>query len=1796
MLGYHVAESSRFDQAASDRWCQTIQIGSASAKPLLCTPIPPDALSIATVLENGSVHASIRVPANASHASASLIGGPGRISAPLKIAAQGLVAALGATLLPLLATGVATADETPAEDPAKAISYDADVMPIFRKACFGCHQSGKRMGDYLMTDFAALTRGGETGEPAIVPGDPDASYLVSQITPVDGHAEMPKAPWPALSQVEVDTVRDWIAQGAVNDSPTQLGPVFDSENPPVYQNAPVVTSVDVSTDGKWIAAAGHHEVILIDAATGETAGRLIGMSPRINTVRFSPDSSRLAVAAGTPAESGELQVWDVASRQLKLSLPVSSDTLSGARWSPDGTQIAFGSVNIVRGVNAETGEEVLFQGAHEDWVLDTVFTVDGGHLVSIARDMTCKLTEVATQRFIDNVTSITPGALSGGLNSIDRHPQRNQILVGGADGVAKVYRVFRETARVIGDDANLVRAMPAMNGRIFSVAISPDGELLAAASTIDGTSEIRVWKFDFGGDLPEEIKPLAAKPDGELSAEERTKLNEYRQSLAPEVWRTTVDSSAIYVIRFAPDHSLVASGSGGQLLRFDPSGAAIPTWEIVPAASQTGQWANGQSAPLGDDKRFDAVAWSTDTARAAARETAEPSLDPASVVSIEVLPSNISLDHPLAYAQMIAIATLSDGSAVDVTRRVEASWPAQVIADSRMLIRPVAEGAGNATVRLGDHVATIAVAVSGLDDSPVDFVRDVNPVLSRLGCNQGSCHGAQAGKNGFKLSLRGYDPIFDLRALTDDHAARRINPAAPDDSLMLRKPLGITPHQGGTLMSAGDPYHTVLRDWIAAGSKLDLSTPRVARIEVTPTDPVVTAIGSKQQVRVVAHYVDGTTRDVTHEAFVTSGNAEVAEVDQSALLTAVRRGEAPILARYEGAYAATTLTVMGQRDGFQWEQPPTWGPIDDMVATKWQRMKVLPSELSSDEDFLRRIYLDLTGLPPTSADIRAFLADATPAREKRAAVIDRLLASEDFVVFFTNKWADLLQVNRKFLGTEGSKEYRDWIRQSVAENKPYDQFAREILTATGSNKANPPASYFKVLRDPVEMMENTTHLFLGIRFNCNKCHDHPFERWTQDQYYQTAAFFARTSLRKAEESGDAMIGGTAVEGAKPLYEEVFDAPAGEVKHERTGKEVAPVFPFEVPYEAAESASRREELAAWLTDPQNPYFARSYVNRLWAYLLGIGLIDPIDDIRAGNPPTNPELLDHLTRSFVESGFDVRQAIRQICNSRTYQLSVVPNQWNEDDTLNYARAMPRRLPAEVLFDTIHFVTGSITEIPGVPKGTRAAALPDVGFTTEDGFLQNLGQPVRESACECERSNELQLGPVMALVSGPTIGRAISDAANALPRLVAEMNDDAQLVEEIYLRILGRRPAESEMATFAEFRQFIAEDHETLGRSLAEREAWWAEEFAKREAARNDSLTAAKNELAARIEELRPETERLATEREAGIAAAEAKLVATRQARQDHWAGLSASPGDVEWFPMVPTDFKASNGAAHRVLADRSILVSGKTEPGVYELTFETSLSQITGFRLETLTDDSLRTHGPGLAENGNFVLTEFEAVQAERASPETQTPIAFSRAVADFTQTGFAPDQVINGNKGDQQGWAIHGSTGLPHWVVVQAKEPIPGGDSSRITIRLHQVHAAPEHRLGRFRISATVAKEAELPLGIAEPLVAILKTPADNRTDAEKTLLSGYVESVDAEIKAAQAAVAAANAEVPKDASLVAIEQRIAKLEVVTPVDQALERLRTDTEQSAQQVQHERLTAAEDLTWALINSPAFLFNR
>lgn len=1701
---------------------------------------------------------------------------------------------LATVLVGLLSLPTATGEETaevPSAD-ASAVSFARDVQPIFAKRCLGCHQHAKPQGDYVMTDFAALLSGGETGESAIVPGDPAKSYLMDQITPVDGVAEMPKQGAP-LAAVELEIIQRWIAEGAIDDSPAASGPVYDADHPPVYSRPPSIPSIDISPDGRVMAVAGFHEVILVDPSSAALIGRLVGISERIESVRFSPDGHRLAAAGGLPGRAGEIQIWNVAEQTLELSAPFTHDTLRGVSWSPDGSLVAFGATdNAIRAIDSVSGEQRLFQGAHEDWVLGTAFTAAGDHVVSVARDMTCKLTETTTERFIDNITSITPGALRGGLTSVVRVPEEDQIFVGGADGAAKIYRVFRQSARKIGDDANLVHQLPELGGRIFSVAVSGDGSRFAAAATIDGRSEIGVWQVQTPGEPPEDVRAIQEKPEGDRSDEEKQKLQAFLSPPPVELARLAIDETAIYAICFAPDDSLVAAGADGQIRMLSPSGEIQRMFVPVPVLD---------ASEVAATAAFDPAAWA-ETVAATTSEGVErqPLPSPEAIAAIEVSPQEIRLGSPFAYAQLAITAHLTSGDRIDVTRSVEIEAPEVLSVTPEGLARPLATGDGMVQITAGAHRLEIPVHIdlpsADAAAAPVDFIRDVNPMLSRLGCNQGTCHGSQKGRNGFKLSLRGYDPLFDVRALTDDLAARRVDLASPEDSLMLLKALGRVPHQGGALIDAGSPYHGILRGWITQGASLEQTSTRAARIEVQPQNPVVGRSGAQQQVRVIAYYDDGTERDVTHEAYVESGNTEIATVSKTGLLTSIRRGEAPILARYEGSYAATTLTVMGERDEFIWQSPEVYGQIDRLVADKWERMKILPSELCDDATFLRRVYLDLTGLPPTSAQTRAFLADERPTQEKREEVVDLLIGSPPFVEHWTNKWADLLQVNRKFLGPEGAAQFREWIEAAVVENRPYDQFAQEILTSTGSNKDNPAASYYKILRTPEDTMENTTHLFLGIRFNCNKCHDHPFERWTQDQYYETASFFARTSLRPDPAAGDAKIGGSAVEDAKPLYEEVFDADQGDVTHPTTGAAVDPVFPYDCDFEVADDATRRQRLAGWMTSPDNPYFARSYANRLWGYLMGAGLIEPIDDIRAGNPPTNPELLDYLAEEFVDSGFDSRHLLRMICTSRVYQLSVATNRWNADDTLNYSHAQPRRLPAEVLFDAIHFVTGAESHIPGVPAGTRAASLPDVGIQSADGFLANLGRPVRESACECERSSELQLGPIMALVSGPTVGTAIADDANDLAGIVNTLEDDAALVDELFVRILNRPPSSPEIDAFRQALESIDDDHQLIEERLAEREQWWNEELPQREMQQAAAIAAASEQLASLAASLKPERDRLEQDRQERIAAAQAALQTAESSLKDRIPQWAAEHADSpEWFVLRPNALEASQGAQLKAESDRAIRASGSAGPGVYTVTVDTRLRGITGFRFEALPVDDLPGGGPGLPENGNFVVTEFEVSAGPLSDPASASPAKIAAGKADFAQDSFAIEQTFDGNSNDQRGWAVSPAGGIVHWATFQLAEPIDHQEGTRITFKIHQFHSATDHRLARFRLSATT-DEGPIALGLAESLAAAVAIPEAARGDDDLRPLLQYLSKMDGSIRDARQALTAAQTPIPDDPGVVAMRRSIEELSKPIPIDATLLSLRTDAEQSKQQLQNVRLTAAEDLVWALINSPAFLFNR
>lgn len=1080
----------------------------------------------------------------------------------------------------------------------------------------------------------------------------------------------------------------------------------------------------------------------------------------------------------------------------------------------------------------------------------------------------------------------------------------------------------------------------------------------------------------------------------------------------------------------------------------------------------------------------------------------------AKVIRLEAQPAAVTLKHPYDYSQLLLTAQIASGDRVDVTRmaRLEnAAEASQVAVSPAGQVRPRADGKASLRFALEGQSITIPVAVSGQKDRyAASFVRDVMPAMSKVGCNAGTCHGAAQGKNGFKLSLRGYDPQSDHLALTDDVQGRRFNRAAPDHSLMLLKTSGAVPHVGGVLMKPGEPYYELLKDWIANGVKLDLDAPRVASIDIFPKNPVVPLPGMKQQMAVIATYSDGKVRDVSAEAFIESSNVECATVDRTGLVTAARRGEAAMLARYEGTYTATTMIVMGDRSGFEWQETPTWNYIDALVYEKLKQVKILPSEVCSDADFLRRVYLDLTGLPPQPETVRAFLADARPTRVKRNEVVDRLVGSPEFVEHWTNKWADLLQVNRKFLGDRGAEALRKWIHDAVASNMPYDEMVRSILTASGSTLENPPAAYYKILRDPAAAMENTTQLFLAVRFNCNKCHDHPFERWTQDQYYHLSAFLAQVGRKEDPKYKGQRIGGTAVDGQKALVEIITDEKTGDVKHERTSAVAAPVFPYQHQDAPPATLSRRSQLAHWLTSKENPYFAKSYVNRLWSYLLGVGIIEPVDDIRAGNPPSNPKLLQRLTDHFVASGFNVQELMRTICKSRVYQHAVQTNKWNADDELNYSHALARRLPAEVLYDTIHRATGSVNRLPGLPDGMRAAQLLDSSVAVPSGFLDLFGKPPRESACECERSSGMMLGPVLNLVNGPVLADALKDPNNRLAKLIGTLKDDRKLVEELYVATLCRLPNNAE----------IDAGVQALRRGEAD------------------------------FPQLAAEHDR----RVAALKIYEEQL----DSKQVVWEKETRNTG--VWTILDFKDAKAQGGTTLTRQTDGSYLAMGPNPtPQSYVLSTETKLTNITGFRLEALPDPGLPSKGPGRAPNGNFVLNEFKVTMLPATEAEGKPrPVRFRAAQASFSQESFAVTNLIDNN--NSTGWAIAPRLGTKQVAVLETNQPIGFPEGTKLTFRLEQQFAGKDHNLGRFRVSVTTSKPP-LPLdSLPENIVNILALDPEKRTPEQREDLKRHYRGNDAELARLRKAIA----------------------DYHKPADP-------------------RLIGAQDLTWALMNSPAFLFN-
>jgi hypothetical protein len=774
-------------------------------------------------------------------------------------------------------------------------------------------------------------------------------------------------------------------------------------------------------------------------------------------------------------------------------------------------------------------------------------------------------------------------------------------------------------------------------------------------------------------------------------------------------------------------------------------------------------------------------------------------------VALTVEPASITLTGPRATQQLVVSGKYADGTVRDLTPFCELTFEAhwQAAMEEGGFVVPLKDGTTNLVIKAGAQMVKVPVVVKDFaKPAPISFRHQLIATLNVGGCNAGACHGTPSGKNGFRLSLRGYDPAADYVQLTRDILGRRTDRLSPEASLIYQKALGKVPHEGGSRYQATSlPARTMLA-WLAQGLQDDLPTlPTLQSIDVLPGNRVLNAPARFQQLSVLARFSDGSVKDVTRLTVFSSSDTALADVNANGLIEFFQSGEVAVLCRYLDQLKPVRLTYLEPKKGFAWNNPAESNYVDKLVFEKLRMMNILPSELCSDQEFIRRAYMDLCGILPTPEATRGFLANAD--KDKRAKLVDELLQRSEYADFWTLKWSDVLRSNRKTIQLKGIHVYQQWLRHHLTENTPFDKVVHQLLTASGSTFANPPANYYRIARDPQNLAETTAQLFFGIRMQCAKCHNHPFERWTQDDYYSMAAFFARVKQMPDSETPGAP--------QAPGAEVIFSARGGEVTQPRTLKTMSPKFMGGAVPTIPADKDRREVLADWLASGNNPFFTKSVVNRVWFHLNGKGIVDPVDDFRDSNPSANDALLDALAKDFVDHKFDLKHVIRTVMLSRTYQLSAQTNEFNKDDNKYFSHAVTRLYSAEQLLDAICYTTAIPEKFAGFPRGTRAVQLPD--GEVNHVFLKTFGQPGRELACECEREGDSNLAQALQLINGPTINEKLRDPNNRVGLLLTKKVSDGEILNELYLVSLSRMPAPDEIKA--------ATEH--LAKNTDKRKAW-------------------------------------------------------------------------------------------------------------------------------------------------------------------------------------------------------------------------------------------------------------------------------------------------------------------------------------------------------------------------------------
>ena len=740
-----------------------------------------------------------------------------------------------------------------------------------------------------------------------------------------------------------------------------------------------------------------------------------------------------------------------------------------------------------------------------------------------------------------------------------------------------------------------------------------------------------------------------------------------------------------------------------------------------------------------------------------------------------------------AMQQILVSATLMDGSLRDVTHEIilkaEPEGRVAILPGGR--VRALQDGDGTLTACWGETLSTsLAFKVEGVDTPrPINFPNHLVPIFTKTGCNGGGCHGKSEGQNGFRLSLLGFEPEEDYEFILSEAKGRRIFPAAPERSLLLLKATAELPHGGGKRMEKDSDEYRLLKRWIAQGMPYgNPQDPTLDRIEVIPSERIM-ALEGRQQLVVMAHYSDGSTEDVTRSALYEANQPEMAQISSEGTLQLYRQpGDLSVMIRYHGKVATfrTSIPLGMDLAGATW--PAAHHFIDELVFAKLKKLGMPPSERCDDTTFLRRVSLDLAGRLPTEDEALGFLSDPDPLKRERA--IDRLLESGDYADFFANKFSALLR-NRRDDDRQrrGSLAFHRWIRNSLYENTPYDRFVTALLTATGDMAQNPPVAWYRQVNQTQEQLEDTAQLFLATRLKCAQCHHHPYERWSQKDYYQFSAYFSRLGREGGSQPGEDI-----------LFHRHGKA---STTHPKTRETLLPVALGAEAVEVSPEEDPQASLAAWMTDPANPFFAPALVNRYWKHFLNRGLVEPEDDMRATNPPSNPALLEALADHFIRSGFDLKDLARQICRSETYQLSALPNAWNAVDTQHFSHHYPQRMEAEVLLDAIDSLTQTQTSFAGLPSNLRAVQLPDNSFNKDHYFLTVFGRPDSASACECERSTDASLAQSLHLLNAKGLGEKLS---NHQGRAAAFANDvpqkDEANLRSLYLQAFARQPTQREL----------------------------------------------------------------------------------------------------------------------------------------------------------------------------------------------------------------------------------------------------------------------------------------------------------------------------------------------------------------------------------------------------------------